>query len=76
MDMLYSWRARRAGAGITITHSCGRVVNVESIQVTDGRVIATKQTGDVFELHVPDQEREKYGVTGAAMLRTDKPLPA
>lgn len=49
---LYSWTAIRSGAAITISHSCGKVVNVSGIGVIDGKVLATKPDGTTFELHV------------------------
>lgn len=36
METLYSWQARRAGAGITLSHSTGKIVNVTSISVNEG----------------------------------------
>lgn len=42
MDKLYSWEIKRAGAGMTITHSCGKITNVDSISCVDGEVIAAK----------------------------------
>jgi hypothetical protein len=54
MHILYSWSIRRSGAAMTITHSCGRVVNVERVEPdTLGKVIAYKATGEAFELYVP-----------------------
>jgi hypothetical protein len=54
IPVLYSWSIRRSGAAMTITHSCGRVVNVVDIWMTPGgRVIARKATGEHFQLHVP-----------------------
>ena len=52
--VLYSWTAVRSGAAITVTHSCGKVVNVSGIGVIDGKVLASKPDGSTFELHVPD----------------------
>lgn len=51
-NKLYSWSARRAGAGITISHSCGKIVNVDEITVNSGgEVIARKlTTGEEFHL--------------------------
>lgn len=51
--ILYSWTAVRSGASITITHSCGKVVNVTGIGCVDGRVLASKGDGSTYELHVP-----------------------
>ena len=51
MDTLYSWNAKRAGAGITITHSCGKITGIQEIAVRAGQVLAItpKRT---FILHV------------------------
>lgn len=42
MKTLYDWSARRAGAGITITHSTGKITGVDSVCVEDGIVVACK----------------------------------
>ena len=60
---LYSWTAIRAGAGITITHSCGKVVNVTGIGAIDGKVLASKADGSTFELHVPAHVPAPLGAT-------------
>ena len=64
MDKLYSWTAKRAGAGITITHSCGRITGVASIApenicerfdplILDRRsLVATHNNGTKYELHL------------------------
>lgn len=52
MDKLYSWSAKRAGGRITVTHSCGKIANVDRIEPVDGRVIATDKDGRQFDLHV------------------------
>lgn len=52
MDTLYSWEARRAGGRITITHSCGKVVGVDTIQPMNGKVIATDKNARQYVLHV------------------------
>jgi hypothetical protein len=52
MDKLYSWNARRAGGRITVTHSCGKIVGVDTIQTENGRVIATDKNGRRYDLHV------------------------
>lgn len=49
---LYSWRARRAGGRITITHSCGKIVGVDSIYVSDGAVFAIDKGGVTYALIV------------------------
>lgn len=51
-NKLYAWSARRAGAGITVTHSCGKIVNVDEIILNDqGYPIAVKRsTGEQFHL--------------------------
>ncbi len=53
MDILYSWTAKRAGGRITVTHSCGKIANIDTIQPEDGRVVATRSDGRKFALHVP-----------------------
>lgn len=41
MDTLYSWTAKRAGAAITVEHSCGKLANVAGLSVDPhGRVLA------------------------------------
>jgi hypothetical protein len=58
MDKLYSWTIRRAGAGLTIAHSCGKITNVVTVepeQTQAGkpetrRIVATTGTGRAFEL--------------------------
>jgi hypothetical protein len=57
MDTLYSWNARRAGGRITVTHSCGKIAGIDTIQPEAGRVIATRHDGQQFELHVPDAQK-------------------
>lgn len=52
MDKLYLWTAKRAGGRITITHSCGKVVAIDTIQPEGGRVVATDKDGRQYELHV------------------------
>lgn len=54
MDTLYSWKARRAGGRITIEHSCGKVVGVDSIEPdpTMGTPIALDKNGKQYKLHV------------------------
>ena len=53
MNTLYSWKIRRAGAGMTITHSCGKIVNVAEIEADGDRIIATTAAGAEFELATP-----------------------
>lgn len=53
MDTLYSWSAKRAGGRITVTHSCGKIANVDTIAPRDGKVIATDKDAREFDLHVP-----------------------
>jgi hypothetical protein len=57
MDTLYSWSAKRAGGRITVTHSCGKIANVDIIAPEDGRVIATDKDNRKFVLHVSDAEK-------------------
>lgn len=66
---LYSWTAVRSGAAITVTHSCGKVVNVTGIGVIDGKVLASKADGSTFELHVPAGQNP----TGYALQQMEKP---
>ena len=78
MDTLYSWRARRAGGRITVTHSCGKVPNIDAIEVRNGEVIAVQAAGSAsnsgpgreFRLHVPTGENP----TAAALTRMDRPV--
>lgn len=51
--VLYSWTAVRSGTGISITHSCGKVVGITGIGAIDGRVLASKADGSTYELYVP-----------------------
>lgn len=53
MERLYSWNAKRAGGRITVTHSCGKIANVDTIQPESGKIIATVADGRKFELFVP-----------------------
>lgn len=53
MNKLYSWKIRRAGAGMTITHSCGKIVNVSEIEAIGDTVVATTAKGDQFVLATP-----------------------
>lgn len=39
MDTLYSWTARRAGAAITVEHSCGKLVGVRNIAVSPQGIV-------------------------------------
>ena len=57
MDTLYSWSAKRAGGRITVTHSCGKIANVDTIAPRNGRVIATDKDGREFILHVSDADK-------------------
>lgn len=57
MDRLYSWSAKRAGGRITVTHSCGKIANIDTIAPEGGRVVATDKDGRQFELHVSDAEK-------------------
>lgn len=55
MEILRKWKAKRAGAGITITHSTGRIAGIELVQVElrDGAiavVVATGKDGVRYEL--------------------------
>jgi hypothetical protein len=52
MDTLYSWGAKRAGGRITVTHSCGKIANVDTISPKNGKVVATDKDGREFVLHV------------------------
>jgi hypothetical protein len=52
MDTLYSWNARRAGGRITVAHSCGKIVGVDTIQPENGKVVATDKDGRQYALHV------------------------
>jgi len=61
MDRLYSWSARRAGGRITVTHSCGKVPNVDRIELRGADLVAVQASaaasgsppGREFLLHVP-----------------------
>ncbi len=53
MDKLYSWSAVRSGAAMTVTHSCGKLVNIVQIQPEAGVIVATKGDGSKFELCNP-----------------------
>lgn len=55
MDTLYSWNAKRAGGRITITHSCGKVPHIDTIQPEAGGVVATGSDGRKYLLHVPTE---------------------
>lgn len=59
--VLYSWTAVRSGAAITVTHSCGKVVNVTGIGEIDGHIIASKGDGSTFELYVPGRTPAPLG---------------
>lgn len=58
IDKLYSWTVRRSGAGLTVSHSCGKIsgiVTIEPQQTEAGkpasrRIVATSSTGRQFEL--------------------------
>lgn len=52
MDKIYSWRSRRAGGRITITHSTGKIVGVDVIEPIDGKVVAIDKDGRSYELVV------------------------
>ena len=55
MDILYSWSAKRAGGRITVTHSCGKVANVDTIAPEAGHVVATDKDNRKFILHVGER---------------------
>lgn len=65
MDTLYSWTAYRAGAGITVQHSTGRIVGVREIR-TDrwGQVRAERGGGhdDVVLSTAPHRDAETDSV--------------
>ena len=43
METLYSWSARRAGAKMTLTHSCGKIPGVDRIGPNEnGQIVALK----------------------------------
>jgi len=50
MDRLYSWEAKRAGAAITITHSCGKIVGITGITRQGNKVVAVGGDGRSYEL--------------------------
>lgn len=53
MPILYSWSVRRSGAAMTISHSCGKIVNVTRIEPNaDRHIIAYKDNGERFRLFV------------------------
>lgn len=61
MDTLYSWNAKRAGGRITVTHSCGKIAGIDTIQpepvdlkhkaIFTG-VVATGADGRKYHLYV------------------------
>lgn len=53
MEKLYSWTAKRAGGRITVTHSCGKIPHVDTIQSENGVIVATVADGRKFELANP-----------------------
>ena len=58
METLYSWSLRRSGASMTVSHSCGKLSGITSVEPDDdGLVIATQiQKGKPdrkFKLYVP-----------------------
>lgn len=73
MDTLYSWSAKRSGASITVTHSCGQLTGIESITIHGNEIIATQnakhQEIRQFRLHVPAGENP----TGHALKQMRKP---
>lgn len=50
MEKLTGWRARRAGGRITVTHSSGKVPNVDVIEPRRGKIVAIVKDGREFEL--------------------------
>jgi len=60
MDKLYSWTIRRAGAAVTVSHSCGKITGItlvepewvhETPQADAARVIvATGRDGRKYQL--------------------------
>lgn len=52
MDKLYSWSSKRAGGGISVTHSCGKITGISEIVLEEGKVIARCGDGRRFELVV------------------------
>ena len=50
MDTLKNWKAKRAGAGMTITHATGKVTEVAEIEVKAGVIIATGADGRHYDL--------------------------
>lgn len=45
MEKLHNWTAKRAGAGITITHETGKLINVDRITTENGGIVAITQDG-------------------------------
>lgn len=58
MEKLYSWRARRAGGRITVTHSCGKIPNVDVIEPRGETIVAVVADGREFELACPSRIRD------------------
>lgn len=52
MVKLYGWKARRSGGRITVTHSAGKVSNVDTIELRGGGVIATAADGSEYRLMI------------------------
>lgn len=53
MELVRDWTAKRAGGRITVTHSTGKIVGVDSIAVRSGKIVATDRTGKHYALDVP-----------------------
>lgn len=69
MTALYSWIARRAGAGITIEHSCGKITGVIEIAPNEnGQLIAWRGGGETYMLATPPSLRADRVNTGVSDL--------
>lgn len=55
--ILYAWTAVRSGYRITITHSTGKIANITGIGAIDGKILATKKGGAVFELSLTEPDK-------------------
>ena len=52
MVKLYGWSVKRAGAGMTVKHSAGKVTGLVSVELRGGGVIATAADGSEYRLMI------------------------
>lgn len=53
METLYSWSLRRAGAKMTLTHSCGKITGVDTVAPNANGVVVARKGDQEWRLASP-----------------------